>query len=309
MQLVSNGQLATSAAAIYTGVSSVQCVVTCQNTSTNTAQTIVLTLTPTSGTARRVARAVLAANEQLVVSGVPLSSGDVLMGHTTTATTVDYLVSTTSTDIPYTVASLDANGAVKQVNTGIVGDQTIGGTATVGTALAPDTADGATLGTNTLTFSDLFLAEGGTINWDDGDAVITQTNNTIAFSGISATTSSGSILSTAPTGGIGYTTGAGGTAVQASTRTTNVAVNTVAGSITLVSAAGSATPFSFTVQNSAVGANDVIHLSQKSGTDIYTTQVVSAVAAGSFRLTLANASGTTTETPVFSFAVIKGVTS
>ena len=52
---------------------------------------------------------------------------------------------------------------------------------------------------------------------------------------------------------------------------------------------------------------DTIIVSQKSGTDIYTTQVVSAVGAGSFRLTLANASGTTTETPVFNFNVIKGI--
>ena len=56
-----------------------------------------------------------------------------------------------------------------------------------------------------------------------------------------------------------------------------------------------------------MAAGDVVVLSQKSGTDIYTTQKVTAVAAGSFRVTLANASGTTTEQPVFNFAVIKAV--
>ncbi len=115
------------------------------------------------------------------------------------------------------------------------------------------------------------------------------------------------ITSIGPTAGIGYATGAGGTVTQASSRTTGVTINTVTGNIVLVSAAGSPTPFSFTVTNSAVAAGDTIIVNQKSGTDKYTTQVVTAVAAGSFQLTLANASGTTTEQPVFNFNVIKGV--
>lgn len=109
------------------------------------------------------------------------------------------------------------------------------------------------------------------------------------------------------TAGLGYGTGAGGAVTQATSRTTGVTLNKVTGSITLVSAAGSATPFSFTVTNSTVAATDTVIVSQKSGTDKYTTIAVTAVAAGSFQLTLANASGTTTEQPVFNFCVIKGV--
>lgn len=45
---------------------------------------------------------------------------------------------------------------------------------------------------------------------------------------------------------------------------------------------------------------------QKSGTDKYDMDVT-AVAGGSFQLTLNTKSGTTTEQPVFNFAVIKGV--
>lgn len=121
--------------------------------------------------------------------------------------------------------------------------------------------------------------------------------------------SAGSVLSTSATGGVGYATGAGGAVTQLTSRTTTVICNAPTGAITLFSAAGSATPFSFTVTNSAVAATDVIHLSQKSGTDKYTTQAVTAVGAGSFVVTLANASGTTTEQPVFNFAVVRGVTS
>lgn len=132
------------------------------------------------------------------------------------------------------------------------------------------------------------------------------TPTTVAATG-NISTSAGSILSASATLGVGYKTGAGGTVTQITSRTTGVTLNKVCGNIVLFSAAGSATPFSFTLTNSAIAAGDVVDISQKSGTDLYTTQVVTAVAAGSCQITLANASGTTTEQPVFNFAVIKAV--
>lgn len=108
-------------------------------------------------------------------------------------------------------------------------------------------------------------------------------------------------------GGLGYTTGSGGTVTQATSRTTGVTLNKTNGAITLVSAAGSTTFQSFTVTNSTVAATDVIHVVQKSGTDKYAIWVT-AVAAGSFQLTFATLSGTTTEQPVFNFAVLKATT-
>lgn len=128
----------------------------------------------------------------------------------------------------------------------------------------------------------------------------------LSAKGTGVVTADVGIVSTDPTDGLGYATGAGGTVTQITSRTTGVTINKVAGSITLVSAAGSATPFSFTVTNSAVGANDVVVVNQKSGTDVYSILEVTAVAAGSFRLTLATSGGTTTEQPVFNFVVIKG---
>lgn len=117
----------------------------------------------------------------------------------------------------------------------------------------------------------------------------------------------GRIASTNATAGLGYGTGAGGTITQATSRTTGVTLNTVTGSITLVSAAGTATWQSFTVTNSTVGVNDVIKVVQRSGTDLYMIHVTN-VAAGSFQITFATTGGTTTEQPVFNFAVIKGAT-
>jgi hypothetical protein len=106
--------------------------------------------------------------------------------------------------------------------------------------------------------------------------------------------------------GLGYGTGSGGAVTQATSRTTGVTLNKTNGSITLVSAAGSASWQSFTVTNSTVAATDTVKVSQKSGTDLNMIHVT-AVAAGSFRISFATTGGTTTEQPVFNFAVIKAV--
>lgn len=115
-----------------------------------------------------------------------------------------------------------------------------------------------------------------------------------------------SILGKSSTGGIGYGSGSGGAVTQATSRTTGVTLNNPTGAITLVSAAGSTTEATFTVTNSTVAATDTVNICQKSGTDKYIV-MVSAVAAGSFDITFRTFSGTTTEQPVFNFAVIKAV--
>jgi hypothetical protein len=50
-------------------------------------------------------------------------------------------------------------------------------------AVLPTTNDAIALGNTTNQFSDLFLAEGGVINWDNGDATLTQTGNTVELAG------------------------------------------------------------------------------------------------------------------------------
>ena len=47
----------------------------------------------------------------------------------------------------------------------------------------PITNDTGALGSASLSFSDLFLAEGGVINWDNSDVTITQTGNVLAVAG------------------------------------------------------------------------------------------------------------------------------
>jgi hypothetical protein len=119
--------------------------------------------------------------------------------------------------------------------------------------------------------------------------------------------SSGNVTITS-TGVLGYGAGSGGTVTQATSRTTGVTLNKTSGAITLVSAAGTTTWQSLTVTNSTVSSADVIIVSQKSGTDLYEIHVT-AVSAGSFRISYRTTGGTTTEQPVFTFAVINASTS
>ena len=120
-------------------------------------------------------------------------------------------------------------------------------------------------------------------------------------------TSTQNISSSSKTAGIGYAVGSGSTVTQATSRTTGVTINAITGAITLVSSAGSTSWQTFTVTNSAVTAKDVIIVNQQSGTDLYMISVTN-VAAGSFKISFATTGGTTTEQPVFNFAVIKGQT-
>ncbi len=50
-------------------------------------------------------------------------------------------------------------------------------------AIAPSTSDGTALGTTSLMWSDLFLASGGVINWNNGDVTLTHASNALAFAG------------------------------------------------------------------------------------------------------------------------------
>ncbi len=121
-------------------------------------------------------------------------------------------------------------------------------------------------------------------------------------------TTTGAVLSSSASAGVGYATGAGCAVTQGTNRTTAVVCTGTTGAITLISAAGSATPATFTVTDTSVAATDTIILNEKAGTDLYEL-FVTAVAAGSFKVTSFTTGGTTTEQPVISFAVLKGVAS
>lgn len=150
------------------------------------------------------------------------------------------------------------------------------------------------------------LASEYDVGSDPNDVPLNQYLGTLAFQD-AASVAVGQLRANG-VAGIGYTLGAGSAVTQATSRTTGVTINAACGSITLFSAAGQNTYQTFTVTNSSVAATDTIIVNQKSGTDLNII-LVTAVAAGSFNISFATTGGTTTEQPVFNFAVIKAVTS
>lgn len=52
-----------------------------------------------------------------------------------------------------------------------------------GTSFYPTISDGMRLGSSIKQWGDLFLAEGGVINWDNGDATLTQSGDTLTLAG------------------------------------------------------------------------------------------------------------------------------
>jgi hypothetical protein len=92
-------------------------------------------------------------------------------------------VTGTDTARAVTPANLTARLAAPGTIGGTTAGAITGTTITANTGFMPDANDGAYLGQAGTAFADLFLAEGGVINWDSGDATITQTGNVLAVAG------------------------------------------------------------------------------------------------------------------------------
>lgn len=90
----------------------------------------------------------------------------------------------------------------------------ITGTLTSSGAIVPSASDGAALGSASLMWSDLFLASGGVVNFNNGDVTVTHSANALAFAGATSgytfdnavTVSAGGFTVTA--GGLTVTSGA-----------------------------------------------------------------------------------------------------
>ena len=346
MQIFANGQLGTAAATIYqqgkppSGAISPQpqgwgtaCALSFQNTSGSISQTLLVFVQNTSNgstTNRRIGRAVLAANEQYLLSGVTLGYGDIIQAQTTTASVVDYIVSE-ATPGPFQAQVLDSSGQLKSaINPSLTTATTITSASAAAFAVGPNGATNPVFQIDDSTSSQADGVKLTGLAAGSGATLVVTTSGTNAPLNINAVgsgnvvmnqagtglttftqglTSSKGILSIAPTGvGVGYATGAGGAVTQGTNRTTGVTLSKLTGAITLFSAAGSATPATFTVTNTTVAALDTIVMTQKTGsTDVYSATAVAG--SGSFTVTIIDLTGTTTEAPVFNFAVFKAVAS
>lgn len=114
-----------------------------------------------------------------------------------------------------------------------------------------------------------------------------------------------------PKGAVGFTTGSGGAVTQATNRSTGVTLNKTNGQITTnntsLAAGAEAT---FTVTNNQVAIGDVVNTAIQGGQTAGTSfAYVSAVAAGSFDITVSNLHASTADTGamIINFAVIKAV--
>lgn len=121
----------------------------------------------------------------------------------------------------------------------------------------------------------------------------------------------GALSSSSASAGIGYAAGAGGTVAQGTSKTTGVTLSKMSGQITMnAGALGSGAKASFIVTNAFVAATDIPLVAVVSGgtADAYRANVT-AVAAGSFHITVENITGgSLSESPVIGFAIIKAAT-
>lgn len=147
------------------------------------------------------------------------------------------------------------------------------------------------------------VASAGTVTVESGGSLVIASGATL--------TSAVGLRSSGAASGIGYATGAGAAVTQITSRATGVTINAICGAITTdatsLAAAGEAT---FTVTNSSVAIGDVVVVSLRSGATAGTSvPLVTAVAAGSFDITLTNLHASTADTgaSVINFAVIKAV--
>lgn len=216
-----------------------------------------------------------------------------------------------------TTITFKTNGSTTAATLGTDQSLSTVGNATVGTVSPPSatirmlTINGAASGS--VCGSQINGNDGGTIAWGIGSYSTfigpAYDGRLYLFSNGFGVVVNSSFRNISPTGGIGYGTGAGGAVTQLTSRTTGVTLNTVSGAITLFAAAPAVgTWVSCTVTNSAVAATDTVSVSVKSGTNTYIAHVT-AVAAGSFQLSFTSIVGTSSDSPVINFNVIKGVTS
>lgn len=183
------------------------------------------------------------------------------------------------------------------------------GVLTVLNGVFPTANDGGPLGSTALQWSDLFMASGAILNFNNGNYTITHSAGTLTFAG--AVVSTGFVGSNSAAAGVGYTTGAGGTVTQATSKSTTVALAKMCGNITMNNAALAAgTIVSFTLTNAGIAASDVMVLNHIFGGTIGAYTLNAQCGAGTAQINVRNnTAGSLSDAIVIQFAVIKAVNS
>ena len=165
-------------------------------------------------------------------------------------------------------------------------------------------------GVTTVTVADgasntnLVLPESGTVAtqaYADGKTTLAQ---------VKAEISTGSNLVTSPTGVIGYGTGSGGLVTQSTSKSTAVTLNKSTGTIIMNNAALAAgASVQFDINNSLVGADDLVIITPDRSTDLGRYRLEHNATTGLINIKLTNIGPSTySDAVVFNFAIIKGAT-
>lgn len=174
-----------------------------------------------------------------------------------------------------------------------------------------DVAFAGTSGQNKISITDNLADSLSFVEGANPYLTFTTSNAAEKITAVKALVGSSSIKSTSPTQGIGFATGAGGSVVQATSKVTAFTLNTVCGQITFAGDqldAGEVNSATWT--NTAIAATDVVMFNHLSGGTLGAYWVNTQCGAGSATINIKNVTaGNLTEAPVFSFVVIKGVTS
>jgi hypothetical protein len=154
------------------------------------------------------------------------------------------------------------------------------GAASYSGSITPTTSDGAALGSSSLMWSDLFLASGGVINWNNGDVTVTHSANALAFAGASSGYSFDAAVSITGTLGV----------------SSDFAVNTnkftVAASSGNTVVAGTLAVTGATTMTGALAANNAAGVTAVNTVKAFGKVVNQALASGSFNVASFTDSGT-----------------
>lgn len=193
-----------------------------------------------------------------------------------------------------TVTILGENGELTFDQAAIIsttsGDLTL---SPAGNNVLPDANDGVALGAAGTAWSDLFLAEGGVINWDSGDLTLTQIGNVLAIDGGVLSQDDTTESTSATTGSIHTDGGVGiakdlfvagvirhgvagsltiATGVVAVTKTFHTLVvegGAGSGADSLATATGGANGDILILKTTTSGANDQVTVSNGTGNDTF----------------------------------------
>ena len=115
---LADGQLGVSSATILSGADAPsRSILAVFSNIASVSVTVLLTFSRAGGTARRLARAVLAQHDQLIVRNVPMQPDDTLSGYASVSGAIDYLVNSAQGGT-LSIGTVSADGSPKASVTG-----------------------------------------------------------------------------------------------------------------------------------------------------------------------------------------------